>query len=307
MIDNLSEDEHNFLKSLNVPISQCFDANGLAVNRCRQSMKDLEKIIAYNSTLCGAGHKIRTRSGHCIQCDTSRLRYSQRYAEQGYIYIAGSYSSELIKIGSTNNYKNREASLNGENYGGLNDWELISYYKCKNSGKIETTTHTFLQQYIVLKEYQKNRLTQTAREIFKCNYKKCKEALYNSIGDQTVKEKYENIELENKYTNLKSIKKKQSKKIIKPKTVTKKIKKIPKVNSSSSSAISLQKDNSAFQIQKEIVQNQKISEQEINKLGIVNEENDASKQGSTTKRDFSLLWLLAAMALAKFLHIIMTR
>lgn len=198
---NISEEQLFFLKEHNIPLSKIFDAANQKREAYRKSMKALEKLIAINATPCSKyGHTIRTRNGHCCQCNTASIAYLKRHYANGYVYIVGSQEKKVLKVGSTNNIKNRVNSLNFENYASINDWELILYYKCNNIGMIETEAHNKLNKFQIEKIYTKNGRTQIAYEIFDCSYDTCKNSLISSIKNQKdIIEKYEDELLSKKY------------------------------------------------------------------------------------------------------------
>ena len=196
---NISEEQLFFLKEHDIPLSKIFDAANQKRETYRKSMKALEKLIAINTTPCSKyGHTIRTRNGHCCQCNTASIAYLKRHYAHGYVYIVGSQEKKVLKVGSTNNIKNRVNSLNFENYASINDWELILYYKCNNIGLIETEAHNKLNKFQVEKTYIKNGRTQIAYEIFDCNYDVCKIALVNTAKNNII-EKYEDELLSKNY------------------------------------------------------------------------------------------------------------
>ena len=198
---NITEEQLVFLKENNIPLSKVFDATNQKREVYRKSMKALEKLIAINATPCSKyGHTIRTRNGHCCQCNTASIAYIKRHYADGYVYIVGSQEKKVLKVGSTNNIKNRVNSLNFENYASINDWELILYYKCNNIGLIETEAHNKLNKFQIEKIYTKNGRTQIAYEIFDCSYDTCKNSLISSIKNQKdIIEKYEDELLSKKY------------------------------------------------------------------------------------------------------------
>jgi hypothetical protein len=198
---NITEEQLVFLKENNIPLSKVFDATNQKREVYRKSMKALEKLIAINATPCSKyGHTIRTRNGHCCQCNTASIAYIKRHYADGYVYIVGSQEKKVLKVGSTNNIKNRVNSLNFENYASINDWELILYYKCNNIGLIETEAHSKLNKFQIEKIYTKNGRTQIAYEIFDCSYDTCKNSLISSIKNQKdIIEKYEDELLSKKY------------------------------------------------------------------------------------------------------------
>ena len=53
--------------------------------------------------------------------DTHRVRYY----EPGYVYIAGSLSVRVLKIGTTVNISSQEKRLRRDRYGSIDDWVLL--------------------------------------------------------------------------------------------------------------------------------------------------------------------------------------
>jgi hypothetical protein len=64
----------------------------------KQQMKGLGKLVAFGVYPCAAkGHTLRTRAGHCIQCNTANLSYLKRMNESADVYVAWSKGSKLVK------------------------------------------------------------------------------------------------------------------------------------------------------------------------------------------------------------------
>jgi hypothetical protein len=265
---NITEEQLFFLKENNIPLSKVFDATNQKRETYRKSMKALEKLIAINATPCAKyGHTIRTRNGHCCQCNTANIAYIKRHYANGYVYIVGSQEKKVLKVGSTNNIENRVNTLNFENYASINDWKLILYYKCNDMGLIEAEAHNKLQKFQVEKTYIKNGRAQTAYEIFDCNYDVCKIALVNATKDNII-EKYEDELLSKKYYF------NNTKKISKVETNIKLINKVAnKVNLIKINTINAQKKESPIpKITKETINKKEISILKITKETIEKKE-----------------------------------
>jgi hypothetical protein len=96
---NITEEQLVFLKENNIPLSKVFDATNQKREVYRKSMKALEKLIAINATPCSKyGHTIRTRNGHCCQCNTASIAYIKRHYANGYVYIVGSQENKVLKV-----------------------------------------------------------------------------------------------------------------------------------------------------------------------------------------------------------------
>lgn len=123
----LTDEQFKFLRSQNIPLSALFDATGMKKADYRLAMKSEEKSFAYGVTSCGKGeHTLRTRAGHCIQCNHSRIAYMLRHDARAYVYIAASAVGCLIKIGSSIDLAGRTDKLNRYQYGGQKDWQILA-------------------------------------------------------------------------------------------------------------------------------------------------------------------------------------
>ena len=66
--------------------------------------------------------------------------YRDRYYSPGYVYIAGSLSERVLKIGVTINIHGQQAYLRNRRYGSIGDWVLL-YYIHVDSGSISHNDH----------------------------------------------------------------------------------------------------------------------------------------------------------------------
>ncbi|MGH8123694.1 MAG: GIY-YIG nuclease family protein [Rudaea sp.] len=141
-------------------------------------MEKEEKLFAFNTSPCGSyGHRMRTRAGHCIQCDTKKIAFIRRHYEQAYIYIAGSRRSRVIKIGCSAHPWERQNLINQLGYGGISDWRMVYYGRYENAGKVEFAVHRMLSQYSSPRSYMREYLQVDCREVFACGYPIVKQAL----------------------------------------------------------------------------------------------------------------------------------
>ena len=100
MKDELTEQELTFLASQRLGPDDVFDARGLPQWLWKQRAKEAGKTLALGNKCRDGGHRLKTRGGHCIQCNTSRLGFQKPHDAEQYVYIAGSLSERLIKIGT---------------------------------------------------------------------------------------------------------------------------------------------------------------------------------------------------------------
>ncbi len=130
---------------------------------------------------------MRTRSGHCPQCNTAYLRFSQRSNEGGFVYIAISQRGKLCKVGFTHAIEVREESLNRTYYANFDDWVIRFAIKSECAGKIEELVKMRLYPYSYQLEYFHDGKMQIATELLNCDFKKAK----NTIIDICKKSQYE--------------------------------------------------------------------------------------------------------------------
>ena len=98
----LSRDQLAFLKRHKIPADRVFNATGMATVAYKAEMKLLEAWVAFGVTPCSeAGHTLRTRAGHCVQCKPARLSYLMRFDQAGDIYVAVSTSGAMVKVGTS--------------------------------------------------------------------------------------------------------------------------------------------------------------------------------------------------------------
>lgn len=167
----LTDEQLQFIKSQNLPLSNFFDASGLLAEERIRAMTALEIPFYYGGAICKEGHSLRAKRGHCIECDTSRIAFQLRNSASGYVYIAFSPSAKLIKIGYSKLHpQDRGSFLRNEAYGNIRDWDIKKVaHAQKDAGKKEFLIHSTLSKYQKPVIYEKNRgLFVECREIFEC-------------------------------------------------------------------------------------------------------------------------------------------
>lgn len=181
----LTSDQIRFLKEQKIHLKYVFDADGLSSSEYRVIMKELNKIIAYNVSPCGReGHTLRTRSGHCCQCDTAKIAFQKRNDSAGIVYIAGSLTGKVIKIGFSKAVEVRAESLNRTKYAGFDDWNILYALKSENAGRIETRSNSLLHEYAYSIDYEHDGHWQDSYETYHCAYSKAKELVEKAYQSQ---------------------------------------------------------------------------------------------------------------------------
>ena len=182
----LTEDQKAFLSKHNIPLGAVFNAKGFERKIWRMHMKILDMRFAYGVTPCEKmGHTLRSRAGHCIQCDPDRIDFTNRYFEKGYVYVCFSSKKKFLKIGCTKDIQTRESGLNDLCYGGASDWKTIFSAESNYAGKIEFDTHKKLSKYYFRVDYLRDGVKVNCREIFKCDKNYAIETIEKIIRDKT--------------------------------------------------------------------------------------------------------------------------
>ena len=164
--EDISDTEYAFLVSQKILVSHLYDARNQAATAWGDQAKR-EGFLFGLSEPCHQGHRLRSRAGHCIQCNTARIAYARRFAEPGYVYIAASKSEKLLKVGCCVDPEQRKRNLNLHEYGSANDWEMIAWCKTASMGQVEFDIQKQLADLSIEKTYKKDGRTQVARELFR--------------------------------------------------------------------------------------------------------------------------------------------
>ena len=168
----LIQEQLLFLKSQHVSPSLVFDASGYSKADRTTLMEREGKLFYFGDALCKrAGHSLRTKSGHCIQCDTSKIAFQLRSSATGFVYLAFSPSTKLVKVGFSKYHPQERAELlrNGA-YGNLRDWDVKRVVRFeKDAGRIEFSIHAKLEPYLRPVTYKRaSGQMVECREIFSC-------------------------------------------------------------------------------------------------------------------------------------------
>ncbi|MCK1485915.1 GIY-YIG nuclease family protein [Bradyrhizobium sp. 193] len=176
----LTDNEVRFLYSQRIDDSAVMDCSWMRSRRYKAAMEQEGYLWCISPTACYNGHRLRSRPGHCIQCDTSRIAFVKRHHDAAYIYIAGSLASKVVKVGSAIWPERRLSALNSRYYGGILDWTLLYQVRFEAAGKIEFETHGRLFGYRI-----------GIKEIFRCNYKLARKAIAESSSGQCGTDEWE--------------------------------------------------------------------------------------------------------------------
>ena len=141
---------------------------------------------------CHNGHRLKTRSGHCIQCNPAVIAFQKRNRRSGAIYVAE--NGDFCKVGVVDdNIKdieqaihNREIRLNLEGgYGGITGWKIIAWAPVEHDlGKIEDGIHRQLSQFSIKTKYTYSGNRKMAQEMFKCDRNEAIDRIDEAITPQ---------------------------------------------------------------------------------------------------------------------------
>ena len=109
--------------------------------------------------------------------------FRDRYYGSGYVYIAGSLSHRVLKIGTTVNIRQQERRLRRTAYGSIDDWVLLYYVWVDEGGRVEHDARRRLKRYRQLRMYNKEGHRQKGREIVNCRFGIAVEALTEFLDD----------------------------------------------------------------------------------------------------------------------------
>jgi len=187
----LTESELFFLAQYGLSKEDVFDGRRHSQAGARAAAKAAGKILVLGSPCQAYGHRLRTRPGHCAQCDPKKIAYQQRYVEPGYIYIAGSLAGRVMKIGSCVDVPQREHQLRVEAYGGQRDWVIIFHTpRTANAARVEHNARAKLAYYRVSRPYYKDGFQQHAGELLRCSFSDALRALTEVAGEMPRKDTY---------------------------------------------------------------------------------------------------------------------
>lgn len=200
ILAQLTPQQLAFLRRHNIPIAKVFDAAGYSQPEWRNEVSIHEMVVAINVTPCGrAGHTMRTSGGHCAQCRPANLAFQERYRQEAFIYIAGSRSQRILKIGYSQSPKWRAGHLNVLSYGSASDWTLLLYVKCKRAGAVEHSLLTLHRNASVFGEYWKDRKYQQCFELLRCDFSALRVSLSQLLNETTMQNAWEHEDANSKY------------------------------------------------------------------------------------------------------------
>ena len=182
---NFTDSEVIFLAQHRIRKSDVHDGRSQGKRAREAAAKAASKDLILTSVPCqAAGHRLRTRAGHCVQCKPANIGFIKRETAAQYVYIAGSLAGQLIKIGTCGDIGQRERQMRAESYGGQSDWVILHLVFTENAGAVERSASQQVRGKKVYRQYWKDGISQKATEIFSCSYSDALTALSNASGSK---------------------------------------------------------------------------------------------------------------------------
>lgn len=177
---DLTCEEIAFLTSQGLSPSDVLDGRLMGKEQSRHVAKDRGLTLLLRSACQKAGHRLRTRSGHCVQCNPAKLGFEKRHLERKDVYLAFSRHAQLVKVGSSNSVEVRINHINAEAVGGAMDWRLIFRVPVKEGQRLENEVQKLLAEHMTPIRYIKGGRQQVSRECFKCSAMHALEAVFHA-------------------------------------------------------------------------------------------------------------------------------
>lgn len=179
----LSKRDEQFLARHGISLELLFDASGLPSSQWKTRMRQEGKLFAFG-VHCLRGHRLKTRSGNCIRCNTANIAFQMRSGRDGYVYIARSASRKLTKIGfSADDPWNRIYIANLEGYAGASDWRIVQQHCGTKAGRWELAMHATLREHRKPQVWYRNGESCEAREVYGCTLREARAALALAIRE----------------------------------------------------------------------------------------------------------------------------
>lgn len=184
-----TDNEIAFLRWHGIDPDGVYDGRWQSKDERHDGAKAEGKFLVLSSVPCrAAAHRLRTRAGHCFQCDPLKLVYQVRYSTPGYVYVAGSLNGRVIKIGTARDIPQRERQLRAEGYAGFSDWCVLFSVWANEAGQVETDASSRVPGQRIYRNYWKDGVQQTAIEALRCTFSDAVKAVKGSLGPNDVAE-----------------------------------------------------------------------------------------------------------------------
>lgn len=179
----LNDDQIAFLRSHNIEIDEMFDASGMRPEQRKAAMEAVGKRFYFGGAPCErAGHTLRVKAGHCIQCRTQHIAFGTRYSISSALYVAASMHGQVVKVGLAKSPEDRLKHLQSDSYGGFSDWVILATTSVvEEAGRLEAAVQQQLAHFSCDGVYRKGAWQLHARELFACNFSTAANALMDLL------------------------------------------------------------------------------------------------------------------------------
>lgn len=179
----LNDDQIAFLRSHNIEIDEMFDASGMRPEQRKAAMEAVGKRFYFGGAPCArAGHTLRVKAGHCIQCAPQHIAFGTRYSTSSALYVAASMQGRVVKVGLAKSPQDRLKHLLSESYGGFADWVILATTNVvEEAGRLEAAVQQQLGHFSRDGVYRKGGAELNARELFACNFSTAANALMDLL------------------------------------------------------------------------------------------------------------------------------
>lgn len=180
--------EKDFLRSQGLTHEDVYDGRFEVSAVWKANAKEAGLNIILGTPCQKAGHRLRTRAGHCVQCDTKKIAYQHRHSVAGYIYIAGSKRAQLLKVGTAVDIGQRERNLQNQRYAGMDDWIILFSARVGSGGRIEGEVLKRLAQFRANRSYEKDGQQQDAVELVSASLSRVMKVVRNILEQEGASE-----------------------------------------------------------------------------------------------------------------------
>ena len=180
----LSAEQEAFLLKHEISKSEILDGRGLdKKSRTAKAKVQSCRLILVNKPCSKGGHYFQTRSGHCPQCDSAKIAFQERHRARQTIYLAGSLEGSCKKVGVTKDILDRHKQMNGQRYGGYQDWAILFTVVTNDAGRVESAVLARLKEFMIHVTYFKDNKMQVAQEMFRASKSLVLNTLAESMRD----------------------------------------------------------------------------------------------------------------------------
>jgi hypothetical protein len=176
---DLTKEEHDTLKRHGYSAADVFDGRSYRTIDWQAIVKNSGKRVIVRSSKCKkGGHRLVDPDNHCLACAPASQGFRNRHYEDGDVYVLGSLSKKLIKVGFSADFDTRHESIVRQSYGGAIDWVLLLKIRFQNGGNVEAEVKSALRSWRVdNRDYVKDGKLQKASEIFACSFSRAADQL----------------------------------------------------------------------------------------------------------------------------------